>query len=172
MSARSRLFACAVSWFLSLSPALPLGAALALAPGLAAQSLKGDTHEDARFGFRVKPPKDWKAIPVPSGQCWVIGKYMSEKKYFYTESGGYTREFQPSMSIAAFVSPELKKAARKAKEKATEEEIKEKVKEGKGTIDIEYEAEYRDYKDYLTKTTAAGASTSRRKSRARSMACA
>jgi hypothetical protein len=156
MSARSRLVVCALSWTLSVLPALAPAVAVALAPGLAAQTLKGDTHEDARFGFKVKPPKDWKAIPVPSGQAWVIGKYMSEKKYFFTEPGGYTSEFQPSMSIVAFVSPELKKAARKAKEKALEEEIKEKIKEKKGTIDIEYEAEYRDFKDYLTKTYSGG----------------
>ena len=91
-----------------LSPALPLGPAGAAS----AQGLKGDYHEDARFGFKVKPPKEWKGIPVPTGQSWVVGKYLSEKKYFYTEKGSYTYEFQPEMTIVAFVSEELKKAAR------------------------------------------------------------
>ena len=140
----------------ALVPALVTGLALALAPArtAAAQTLKGDYHEDARFGFKIKPPKEWKGIPVPSGQSWVIGKYLSEKKYFYTEKGSYTYAFQPEMTIVAFVSEDLKKARRKtALDKAISDEAKQELALQFAT---EMESDFRDYKDYLTKTYSGG----------------
>jgi hypothetical protein len=83
--------------------ALALGLTLVLSPSAIGQTLKGDYHEDARFGFKIKPPKGWKGVPVPGGQSWVIGKYLSEKKYF-AESGNEAYEFHPEMTIVAFVS--------------------------------------------------------------------
>jgi hypothetical protein len=116
--------------------------------------MKGDYHEDARFGFKVKPPKDWQAIPVPSGQSWLIGKYLSKKKYFYTEPGSYTFEFQPEMAIVAFVSEDLKRAARKkALDETKDEEAKKKLE---WEHDLEKEAGFRDFKDYLDKTYTDG----------------
>jgi hypothetical protein len=136
-------------------PALVLGlVALLSAPAAAAQGMKGDYHEDARFGFKIRPPKEWRGIPVPSGQFWVIGKYLSEKKYFYTEKGSYTYEFQPEMTIVAFVSEELKKATRRtALEKAVSEEAKQELE---AEFERAREADFRDYKDYLTKTYSEG----------------
>lgn len=130
---------------------------LLVSPAASAQGMKGDYHEDARFGFKIKPPKGWKGIPVPSGQSWVIGKYLSEKSYFYTEKGSYTYEFQPEMVIVAFVSDDLKKAARKqASEEAKDKEDKDAEEDRERALELALESDFRDFKDYLTKTYSGG----------------
>jgi hypothetical protein len=126
-----------------------LTVALLVAGRAEAQVRKGDRYTDARFGFQVKTPKGWTSLPSPSGQSWVIGRYLSDKTYFYTESGGgWTYDFKPELTIIAFVAEDLKKAARKAKEKEAE----------KGYVPerIELESAYRDYPDFLAKTYSGG----------------
>jgi hypothetical protein len=153
MSALSRLLDHASSRGRCI--ALLVAAAL-LAPDSTAQTMKGGFHQDARFGFKVKPPKDWSSIPVPSGQAWVVAKFLSDKKHFFTEKGGgFTYEFQPEMTVIAFVSSELKKAARKEAEKEAENEQTESKAPKEGDVSVvvaSAESDYRDYKDYLTKT--------------------
>ena len=44
-----------------------IAGALILVGPADAQTRKGDRHIEERFGFELKLPKDWSALPPPSG---------------------------------------------------------------------------------------------------------
>ena len=86
-------------------------------PDAAAQS---NTFEDDRFGFRIRAPRAWNPIPIPTGEGWLVAKYVSDKSYRYAVDG-WTYEFEPELMVIAFLSEDLLKKARKARERELEE---------------------------------------------------
>jgi len=101
-------------------------------------------HSDARFGYKIRPPKEWIGIPVKIDEGWLIAKYLSKRTYFYTDpSDGWTHEFKPEMIVIAFVDEVVKKKGPDVK------------KEGNATI-ISWTNRYKDYEDYLDKTYSGG----------------
>ncbi len=99
-----------------------------LAPPTEAQS---SFFEDARFGFKIKPPRDWEPIPIQTGEGWLVAKYLSDKSYHYNVDG-WSWDFEPEMLVIAFLSEELLEAAEEAREaelKKAVERLGEKERE-------------------------------------------
>ncbi|MEW6072495.1 MAG: hypothetical protein AB1726_07880 [Planctomycetota bacterium] len=140
MPARTSLGA--LSLVLSLGPAARGG--WAPDPSPPAQELAGGVHKDARFGYKIRPPKDWLPIPVQIDEGWLIAKYLSDRAYFYTDPvEGYTYEFKPEMMVIAFIHDVVKK-----KEPDVREEGDTKV--------VTWVNRYKDYEDYLDQTYSGG----------------
>jgi hypothetical protein len=126
-------------------------AAAVLAPSGPASSaplaLQGKAfHEDTRFGFKVRPPKGWKQIPLKVDEQWLVAKYLSDKAYFYIDPDTkWDYEHRPEMLVIAFVEqPER------------EEEEVEVTEEGDTTTVEIKENPYKDYEDFLDKTYTGG----------------
>ncbi len=117
-----------------------------LAGGLQAMPQSSGFHTNSRFGFKLKPPAEWEEIPVQAQEEWLVAKYLSKRKYFWTESGGgWTYEHQPELMVIAFVEEVTKKEGNKVS----------KI-DGKQRITFKYDNPYRDYEDYLDRTYAGG----------------
>jgi hypothetical protein len=114
-------------------------------PALVAQD-KG-VHEDAQFGFKFRPPKEWTRIPLKLEERWQVAKYLSDRPYFYTDkTEGWTYEHKPQLLVIAFVSELVRQEARAKREK----------KEGQDRISILIENPFKDYLDYLKRTYSGG----------------
>jgi hypothetical protein len=106
----------------------------------------GGWYEDDRYGYKLKPPKDWQAIPMQSNEGWQIAKWLSDRSYFYTDPDlGWTYEQRPTCKVIAFVTEIVRERARAKKVKDENERIK-----------ILIENPYTDYKDYLRRTYKEG----------------
>jgi hypothetical protein len=126
-----------------LSPA-PRVPGPGLAPSPAAQEFKGGMHSDPRFGFKVRPPKEWLGIPVKIDEGWLIAKYLSKRTYLYHDkTGGWTYEFKPEMMVIAFIEEVVKK---EGPDVETEDNV----------TTITWTNRYEDYPDYLKKTYRGG----------------
>ncbi len=69
----------------------------------------GATPQDIqndRFGVALKAPRGWTEIPTKVDEQWIVAKYLSDKIYRYNTEQGWTREFQPEMTVLAFVKAE------------------------------------------------------------------
>ena len=110
------------------------------APPAAPQS--GGWYEDARYGYKLRPPKEWQAIPIQTHDGWQIAKWLSDKTYFYTDPDqGWTWEHRPTCKVVAFVTEVVRERARA-----------KKIEEEGERIRILIENPYRDYQDYLRRT--------------------
>jgi hypothetical protein len=121
-----------------------LFAAFAAPPALAQD---GGFHVDNKYGFKLRPPKEWAKIPLKLDEEWQVAKYLSDKSYFFTEkNGGWTYEHKPEMLVIAFVSAVVR-------ERTT---VKKEKKEGEEKIQILIKNPYKDYLDYLKRTYSDG----------------
>ena len=126
--------------------------ALAVLPGLwsvvppAVQAPQASGwHADERYGYKLRPPKDWQAIPIQVQDGWQIAKWLSDKTFFYTDPDqGWTWEHRPTCKVVAFVTEVVRERARA-----------QKVEEGE-RIKILIDNPYRDYQDYLRRTYSEG----------------
>ncbi len=122
--------------------ALVLGSCAVLTP-LARADLK-----DARLGYQIQTPRSWTAVPTKVEERWIVGKYVSDKPYFWTDKGtGWTSDHKPDMTAIAFVAEAVKERA-----KVTKKEDKD----GNKTVLIEFDSPYKDYKDYMTRRYSGG----------------
>jgi len=127
-----------------LATAVPLAASRPCAARAVAPQGSGGYHVDARFGYKIRPPKEWQGIPVQVGEGWLIAKFLSDRTYFYTEKGGgWTYDHKPELMVIAFVDEVVKKRGPDVQ------------KEGDVTI-VTWKNRYKDYKDYLRNTYAGG----------------
>jgi hypothetical protein len=125
--------------------ALPILLGLASIPPPAAARQGAGWHEDARYGYKLRPPKEWQAIPIQIQDGWQIAKWLSDKTYFYTDPDqGWTWEHRPTCKVVAFVTEVVRERARA-----------KKIEEGE-RIKILIENPYRDYQDYLRRTFREG----------------
>ncbi|MBL7008693.1 MAG: hypothetical protein ISR76_06820 [Planctomycetes bacterium] len=117
-----------------------------------------DYLEDARLGFKIKPPKDWEQIPVSSDQSFEVGKFVCDKTYFMTdEATGYTYEHRPELKIVSIIHD--------SGDVVTGERGEEEAEEAGGgddpgdgeTIKIDFGGDVKDYHGYMRSTyTSAG----------------
>lgn len=127
----------------------------ALAPPLAAQD-----YRDERLGFELRVPRGWSRIPLMTDEDWVVARFDSEKKDFWTDAdSGYTYTHTPSLRVIAFIDALIAKAKEVPEEeggKADEAEGEEPESEddpGTTTGTVHVRTIYRDYLDYLRRTT-------------------
>jgi hypothetical protein len=134
-------------------------------------------HEDARFGFKLLPPRGWKPIPLKASESWLVAKYLSDQKDHWTDKeDGWTWEHQPELMVIAFVDEAIQKAkkaaeeaearARAEEEKEKKEKEKEKAGGGEGGGDdggdedepeaVVVQRPFEDYEDYLDRTYEGG----------------
>jgi hypothetical protein len=125
--------------------ALVVLASATLAVGAQASPQGQGFHTDKRFGFKLKPPPDWEQIPIQAEEEWLVAKYLSKRKHFWTEKGGWTYEHQPELMVIAFVEELTKK---KGKEVS-------KV-DGDSRVTFRYDNPYKNYEDYLDRTYRGG----------------
>src|SRR5689334_9644302 len=105
-------------------------------------------HKDARLGFTVQTPHGWTAVPTKLEERWIVGKYVGDKPFFWTDKGtGWTNEHRPDMTAIAFVAEAVKERA-----KVSQREKKDGTKE----VLIEFDSPYKDYKDFLTRRYQGG----------------
>lgn len=110
----------------------------------AAQQQSGAWHVDPRFGFKLKPPREWLAIPIQADEGWLIAKFLSKRSYFYTDrTEGWTWEHKPELMVIAFVDEKLK-------------ERETKIESEDGGATITWNNRFKDYKDYLRQTYSGG----------------
>ena len=132
---------------------LPLAIALTplLAPTPRASAApppqSGGTHQDERFGYKIRYPRGWRQIPQQVGEQWQIAKYQSDKLYVYNEKEtGWSWEHRPEMVVIAFVEqPEEE-----------EGEKKEAEEDEDGNRIIRLSNPYKDYEEYLDGTFSGG----------------
>lgn len=81
---------------------------------------------DARFGFKLRPPKEWSKIPPKLQEPWLLAQYLSDKSYYYNDkASGSSWEHKPELLVIAFLS----EAARKRTEaNAAPQDANEKLK--------------------------------------------
>jgi hypothetical protein len=130
-----------------LAPLIPFAliCGVSLAPQSPACGLgTGGEHEDERFGYKIRPPKDWASIPVKVNEGWLIAKFLSDRAYYYTEKGGWTYEHKPELMVIAFVDEVVKQKGPKV-EKPDED-----------TTIYTFQNRYKDYQDYLRNTYSGG----------------
>jgi hypothetical protein len=115
-------------------------------------------HEDKEYGFRIIPPKKWTRLPGKIGETWVIGKYISDREFFYNDEQGWSYGHKPEMTIIAFVRP------KKSTVTGPDDEIPDveappepEAPKPPGSPDkIKLSIEYRDYKAYLKSNHTGG----------------
>lgn len=87
--------------------------AIAVLLTLAGFAQDSRTHVDERAGYKLRPPKEWTAMPVEVGESTRVAKFVCPRSYFWTpKGGGWTREHKPELTVLAF-------APLPAKEKGT-----------------------------------------------------
>ena len=132
-----------------LAPALFLGLAAGLAgplstPADAAPIVQEESKgvfTNAKMGFKVKPPKGWKMVPLKTNEAWLACKYTSDKSYSYhNKERGWTYLHTPELKVIAFVKANMENEA---------EIEREKDEDGDETITVTFKNPYKDYNDYL-----------------------
>jgi hypothetical protein len=120
---------------------------LALAT-LASPSRAQAVHEDARFGFKIRAPKDFGEVPLKPDEEWIVARWMSSKAYFQNDpTTGYTHDLKPEMHVICFLD---------AKVNDTRPEIDKKTDKETETLIIRLKNPYKDYRDYLKRTYSEG----------------
>jgi len=109
--------------------AVPVLAVTFACAGVSAQSL----HEDNTWGFKIKVPRGWRTIPLKADEQWIIGKYQSDRTYYWSDEN-FQYEHKPEMKIMVFPESAKKKGGRV-------------VEEDGETIRIK--SRYHDYRHYL-----------------------
>jgi hypothetical protein len=110
---------------------------------LVAPQAKSSHHEDARLGFKFKPPKDWGAVPLAVDENWQVAKYLSPRAYIYNDPQGWTWEHKPQLVVIAFIT------------KVVEKDV-EVEKKDEDTTEIRILNPYKNYEDYLARTYSGG----------------
>ncbi|HEX6886024.1 MAG TPA: hypothetical protein VF530_21800 [Planctomycetota bacterium] len=125
--------------------ALALVAALAAGARTEAQA----AHEDARYGFKIQPPRGWKPIPRKAEENWLVAKFLCDEKDHWTDKNkgsGWTWEHQPELMVIAFVAAAIEKGKQG-----------EEVEPPEGVDEVRvFTNPYEDYEDYLDRTYSGG----------------
>ena len=128
--------------FLGLLLLLGGGALLALRPATAAP---GAYHEDAKFGYKIKTPREWRHIAMGADEKWISTKYLSDKAYRWMDKEtGSSAEFKPVMQVIVFIDDVVKKRGVETEE------------DEEGTLWISLNNPYKNYEDFLKRTYSGG----------------
>ena len=113
-----------------------------------------EKHRDPRHGFEVTIPKGFDQVPIQSSEPWIIAKFLSDKKEFFTDpTTKYTYESQPEITIVRFLDPEifkdhLEEMAKREVEKKKSQEKGAKEDEDEAVFDLGLKP-YEGYLDYM-----------------------
>lgn len=114
------------------------------------------TYENARFGFKLKAPKDWERIPLPPEEDWLVAKYVSKRLDHYTHPDlKYTFEHRPELLVIVFIHPTAEEEEEDEPEEVDEADVKEAEERGLTVRRVET-GRYRNYEDYLDRTYFGG----------------
>lgn len=120
--------------------ALPslLIAALCIADGAQAQTLKGRKWSHEKHGIKMTIPDGYDVVPLQIDEQWIVAKFLSEKSYI-SKSKEYNHEHKPLMRVIVFTE--------KAK-KGTGTEVHES-EDGKTKFVGIGAVPYQGYRDYV-----------------------
>src|SRR5688572_4489347 len=126
--------------FSRLAALAAVGALLCISgrPASAAERL-GKWHEDPKWGFKLRVPEGWDALPLAVNERWIVARFHGDQKYVDPKSGWWA-EHRPELKVIVFT--EAAKARRGAKI-----EVK-----ADGSTDVEVLNPYKHYRDYLKRT--------------------
>ena len=69
------------------SVVVSLALTVSLMGGLLSATTAAQLHQDTRYGFKFKPPKDFKAVALKPGEMIIIAKYQDPQKEYGGEQG-------------------------------------------------------------------------------------
>ena len=115
---------------------------LLLAPALAdAAEQHGSYEENPRWGYKVRPPRDWIRRAVPLDEPWIADKFIPNHTMRARGPTGNFVQVKPDLWIIAF--PHARQARRGIEEEKVDEH----------TTLIRYRNPYKDYKDFVKRET-------------------
>ncbi len=115
--------------------------------GVVAQDAKSGTYEDKRYGFKMKLPDKWGAVPVGIDEKWIVCKYLCDKSY-QPKKGEFFMDHKPQLRVIVFAEDATKFKGPKIETEETS---------GGRTISVsQTEVPFRDYKDYLKRNLQEG----------------
>ncbi|MCP5041117.1 MAG: hypothetical protein GY944_08795, partial [bacterium] len=105
----------------------------------------GAYHEDTKFGYAVKSPKNWRYIAMSADEKWIAAKFLSDKSCFWNDKEtGMSAEFKPVMQVIVFVDEVVKK------------KVETEESEDGSTIWKTFTNPFKDYQDFLKDTYSGG----------------
>jgi len=119
-------------WFLLFFMILPFSLCVA------------QVHKDTTYGYRITPPRNWLLSSRDTGSPWIIGEFISKKSVYISDPAGWSWQFQPKMTVIAFVHEVIKGSKVKTD------------KDDDGNMIIALRDPYKDYKDYLGRSYRGG----------------
>jgi hypothetical protein len=113
----------------------------ALAAGIA-QTAAGEQHgthvENRRWGYRVRPPKDWKRRAIPLDEPWIADKFFPDHTLRVRDAvGGGMVEMTPELWVIGFPHARRERAGVRVE------------KPDENTTIITVENPYKDYLDFV-----------------------
>lgn len=125
-------------------PALLFAALAASAAGAAAQGV----HQDDKLGYKLRPPREFTAVPLKPDEEWIVARWLSDKAYYQNDpTTGYQHDQKPELHVIAFPD---------AKTQAERVEVTKKTDADKAITLISFKNPFKDYRDYLKRTYSEG----------------
>jgi len=117
---------------------LLLFAVLALgAPRLEAAEQHGKYTENARWGYKIRAPKNWERRVVPLDEPWIADKFFPDYSMRDRSPTGEFVSFQPNLWVIGFPHARIERGG------VHEEKVDEH------TTIFRFESPYKDYKDFV-----------------------
>ncbi len=111
---------------------------LAAAP----REARADAYKDEKLGFQLNTPKKWKRLPLAADERWIVASWTSDREWVEDDPKTMTyARHRPQIDVVILAKSETEK-----KGGTTVEETDE------GTV-VTFDKSYKDFKDYLDKTT-------------------
>jgi len=110
---------------------------------LATTASAQEFHQDARLGFKIRPPKDFTKVPLKPDEEWIAVRWISDKAFYQTDkTDGWTVDHKPEMNVIAF-SHEM------VNDKV---DVKKEGTAGSESTTVIIKNPYKDYRDFLKRT--------------------
>jgi len=115
-----------------------------LAPLWLASVARAQVHEDTKLGYKIRPPKEFSAIPLQPDEEWIVARWLSDKPYYQNDpTTGYQHDLKPELHVVCFQDAVVK---------ADKIEVEKKTDAEKSIIKIAIKNPFKDYRDYLKRT--------------------
>jgi hypothetical protein len=122
-------------------------AALVTAPMVSAGRVEaaetlGGWHEDPRYGWKMRVPRDWSAVPQRVEEKWIVAKFLGDRGYTDGKQE-WAVNHRPNLTVV--VISDAARARRGAKVTKTDE-----------GFSIDLTTPFKDYRDYLKRNYSEG----------------
>ncbi len=133
----------------SRSRAVVVGARFLLALlALCVPAFAQGVHEDTKLGYKLRPPREFTAIPLQPDEEWIVARWLSEKPYFQNDpTTGWTMDHKPEIHVICFQDAVVN---------ADRVEVEKKTDAKSELIKITLKNPYKNYRDYLKRTYSDG----------------